>query len=69
MARKKRKISPEERAEAEARSAATDRLLQARIRYHLEMIRIERGLDHTPTIDEIVRDVEAKIARAADSAA
>ncbi len=68
MAKRKPKISAEERARAEARSAATDRLLQARIRYHLEMIRIERGLDHTPTIDEIVREVEAKIARAADAA-
>ncbi len=68
MAKRKPKISAEERAEAEARSAATDRLLQARIRYHLEMIRIERGLDRTPTIDEIVREVEAKIARAADAA-
>jgi hypothetical protein len=68
MAKKKRKLTPEERAEAEARSEATTRLLQKRIQYHLEMLRIERGLDRTPTIDEIMREVEAKVARAAGEA-
>jgi hypothetical protein len=66
--RKKPKITPEEHAEAEARFEATSRLLQARIQYHLEMLRIERGLDRTPTIEEVVREVEAKVARAADAA-
>jgi hypothetical protein len=61
---KKRKMTPEERAAADARSAATDRFLQARIQYHLEMLRIERGLDRTPTADEVMREVEAKVARA-----
>jgi hypothetical protein len=57
-------MTPEERAEAEARSDATDRFLQERIRYHLEKLRIERGLDRTPTSEEVVREVEAKVARA-----
>jgi hypothetical protein len=65
MAKRKRKITPEEHAEAEARFEATNRLLQARIRYHLEKLRVERGLDRTPTIEEVVREVEAKVARAA----
>lgn len=65
MAKRKRKITPEEYAEAEARSEATNRLLRARIEYHLEKLRIERGLDRTPSIDEVVREVEARVARAA----
>lgn len=68
MAKKKRKITPEEHAEAEARSEATMRFLQARIEYHLEKLRVERGLERTPTADEIMREVEAKVARAVDAA-
>ncbi len=61
-------MTPDEREEAEARSAATDRFLQARMQYHLEMLRIERGLHRTPTAEEIMREVEAKVARAVDAA-
>ena len=55
----------EERAAADARSEATTRLLQERIRYHLERLRVERGLERTPTIEEITAEVEAKVAKAA----
>jgi hypothetical protein len=64
MAKKKRKPTPEERAADGARSAATDRFLQARPQYHLEMLRIERGLDRTPTTEDVMREVEAKVDRA-----
>jgi hypothetical protein len=30
----------------------------------LEELRVERGLDRTPTAEEIMREVEAKVARA-----
>jgi hypothetical protein len=66
--RKKPKMTPEERAEADARSEATTRFLQARIQYHLEKLRVERGLDRTPTAEEVMRDVEAKVARAVGDA-
>ena len=64
MKRKKR-LTAEERAELDERAERTLRFLDERIEYHLEKIREERGLDRTPTREEITAEVEAKARRAA----
>jgi hypothetical protein len=64
MKRKKRKLTPEERAELaehEARSAETDRLLLERIDYHMSKLKEEHGWDRIPTREEFLADYEAKL--------
>ena len=62
--KRKRRISAEDSAELDARAERTLRLLDERITYHLEKLREERGLDRTPTREEVTAEVEAKIRRA-----
>ena len=53
MARKKRRLTPEERADAERRAQETLSLLQERIDYHRAKLKEERGPDYEPpTLEE-----------------
>lgn len=56
-------MNREERAAADARSETTTRLLRERIAHHLERLRVERGLERPPTIEEITAEVEARVAK------
>jgi hypothetical protein len=61
MASKRKRATPEERAERRERNEATTRLLEERIDYHLMKLKEERGLDRVPTREEFLADYEANL--------
>ena len=63
MGRRKRKkiLTPEEEAALEARYDRTTRLLEGHSARLLEEIRRREGLERTPTHDEVIAAVRAKL--------
>jgi hypothetical protein len=62
MGKKRKKMTPEERAEHEARYQETMKLLEERIAYHRAKLKEEHGPDYEPpTLEERIAYHEAKL--------